>query len=154
MNSKVKEIVLIMVAILMIGTSIGLAEKWTCNCPESQFVWVRVSPSKNAAEWGKLHAGDTIDAEGVENGYIKFTYEGRKSYVSVNYFEIPEKGKYVVQANGRVAKRNKPGGKNTGWLNPGIKIEVLSWHMDSNGIKWAKVYGGQFVKEEFLKKET
>ena len=132
------------------GFELGRAETMICVCPESQFVRIRTAPKKSASEWGRLHYGDKVEVQGVENGFIRFSYDGRNSYAAVQYFEIPTAGKYKVEANGRVAKRAKPDGKRTGWLNPGVKIDVLAWQFGADGTKWAKVYGGAYIKAEYL----
>ena len=60
---------------------------------------------------------------------------------------------YIVSANGRVAKRKSPGGGKTGWLNPGVRIQVMGWRYGSDGRLWARVYGGAYVSADYLKRE-
>lgn len=127
------------------------AEKMTCIVPETQYVRIRTSPSASGAVYDRMHYGDQIDVIAVVDGFIKFAYEGVNCYVSVDFFESYDgAGKYEISANGRVAKRAKPDGKRTGWLNPGIKIDVIAWRYGGDGTKWAMVYGGNFVKAEYL----
>ena len=144
---------LLALPLLLIHTKVQ-AEKMVCIVPEYQYVRIRNGEGRNAAEMGRMHTGDQIDAECFEDGFVRFRYEGRTAFADAAFFETPEDRMYRVIANGRVAKRDKPGGRRTGWLNPEIQIQVLGWRYDRDGIRWARVYGGCFVKAEFLSLES
>lgn len=137
---------------VILGAS-ALAEEMICICPASQYVRIRVSASRNAGVWGQLHAGDKVDVHGVEDGFLQITSDGHTAYVDCRYFEREDGGWYVVNANGRVAKRKSPGGGKTGWLNPGVRIQVMGWRYGADGRLWARVYGGAYVSADYLKRE-
>ena len=157
-----KVILAIMMALLLPGIlsaadSAATGEEGTrmvCVVPGGQFTRIRSGPSKTSAEVDRIHNGDEIVAVTVDNGFVKFLWDGQYRYAAAEFFEIPDGDKYVVQGNGRVAKRAKPNGQRTGWLSPGIKIDVLAWRYDSKGIMWGRVYGGDYVKKEFLEHES
>lgn len=149
--SKMSKFLVTVVWILITMATAGAAEKMTCIVPETQYVRIRTSPSTSGAVYDRMHYGDEIDVTAVVDGFVKFAYEGVNCYASVDFFEsYADIGKYLISANGRVAKRAKPDGKRTGWLNPGIKIDVIAWRYSSDGTRWAMVYGGSFVSSAYL----
>ena len=116
---------------MIAGASIALlfipsasAETLVCIAPEGQYVNVRKAPRSDAGVWGRLHAGDEIDAKGVESGFIRFVYGGSRAYVSVKLFEIPADCRYIVAADGRVRVRSAPGGDRVAWAEPGDAVQV------------------------------
>ena len=126
------------------------AETFVCICPDSQYVNVRNQPRSNAATWGKMHNGDTLEAEGVSNGFIEFRFNGRKAYASVRFFEREDGGQYTIDANGRVRVRSMPNGKRVGWAEPGDHVTVDAWQYDENGDLWARC-GDEFISAGCLK---
>ena len=60
---------LLALALLLIHTNVQ-AEKMVCIVPEYQYVRIRNGASRNAAEMGRMHTGDQIDAECFEDGFV------------------------------------------------------------------------------------
>ena len=149
---KIRRLAAVAAMTVILGAA-ALAEEMTCICPVSQYVRIRVSASRNAGVWGQLHAGDTVDVQGVENGFLRINTEGHTAYVDCRYFEREDGAWYIIDANGRVAKRKSPGGEKTGWLNPGVRIQVMGWRYGADGGLWARVYGGAYVSGSYLKRE-
>lgn len=146
-----KKFCAIIIALILLFASSALAERMVCIIKDTQYVRVRAMPKKESSEVGRLHYGDAIDVEGIDNGFFKIRYNDETAYVAIEFFEIEVPNeKYVVTANGRVAKRAKPNGTKKGWLNPGVKIEVLGWRYDLDGKKWARVYGNYYVSAAYL----
>ena len=127
----------------------------TCIVADGQYVNVRNRPSSSAATWGVLHTGETIlsDPAEITDGFFRTIFRDRVAYVSVRYFEIPVDAHYVVEANGRVRVRNKPGGSPAGFVRPGDSVYVAAWRYDENGGKWARCTGGQYISAEYLHRE-
>ena len=121
----------------------------SCVVPESQYVNVRKQPRSDAATWGKLHNGDKIEVESIENGFIEFAFGSRTGYASVKYFEEAVSGEFIVTANGRVRTRNAPAGKRVGWVEPGTTVKITAWRYDDDGGKWGKCMG-EFISADFL----
>lgn len=129
------------------------AETLVCIAPEGQYVNVRKAPRDDAGVWGKLHAGDEIDAKGVESGFIRFTFGGSRAYVSVKLFEIPADCTYRVEADGRVRVRSAPGGDRVAWAEPGDAVQVDAWRYDAGGALWARS-GNRYIAASCLSPET
>ena len=145
---------------MIAGASIALlfipsasAETLVCIAPEGQYVNVRKAPRSDAGVWGRLHAGDEIDAKGVESGFIRFVYGGSRAYVSVKLFEIPADCRYVVAADGRVRVRSAPGGDRVAWAEPGDAVQVDAWRYDASGSLWARS-GERYIAASCLVPET
>jgi len=132
-----------------------LAETLTCIVADGQYVNVRNRASSQAATWGVMRTGETIEANPAEitNGFFKTTFNDRVAYISVRYFEIPVEDHYIVEANGRVRVRKTPGGDADGFVRPGDRVYVTAWRYASDGSKWAKCTGGQYISAEYLKSE-
>lgn len=128
------------------------AETLTCIVADGQYVNVRNRASSQAATWGVMHTGETIEADPAEiaDGFFKTMFKERVAYVSVRYFEIPVDAHYIVQANGRVRLRKSPGGDADGFIQPGARVYVTAWRYASDGSKWAKCTGGQYISAEYL----
>jgi len=128
------------------------ALEMTCTVKSTQYVNVRSAPSDKASAIGRLHNGDTIDAnaEDVTRGYIKINHKGMTGYVSVRYFEVPDVREYGVSANGRVKLRKSINGDRAGWLDPGTHVRVYAWQYDKDGTLWARVSGGYWIKSDCL----
>lgn len=143
----------LMVAATLAHSPAARAETLTCIVAEGQYVNVRNRASSDAATWGILHAGDTIeiDPSDVSNGFFKTLYKDRVAYVSVKYFEIAVDEQYVVSANGRVRVRNSPSGKASGFIRPGETVYVMAWRYAPDGSRWAKCTGGRYISSEYLK---
>ena len=148
----------VLTLLLMMMTAAGLpaashAETLTCIVADGQYVNVRNRASSQAATWGVMRTGETIETDPAEitNGFFKTTFKERVAYISVRYFEIPEEAHYVVEANGRVRLRKSPGGESDGFIKPGAKVYVTAWRYDADGGKWAKCTGGQYISAEFLR---
>lgn len=133
----------------------ALAESLTCIVADGQYVNVRNRASSQAATWGVMRTGETIEADPAEitDGFFKTTFDGRVAYVSVRYFEIAVDAHYTVEANGRVRVRKTPGGNPDGFVRPGDRVYVTAWRYASDGSKWAKCTGGQYISAEYLKAE-
>ncbi len=133
----------------------SLAETLTCIVADGQYVNVRNRASSQAATWGVLRTGETIEADPTQitDGFFKTTFGDRVAYVSVRYFEIPEDGHYIVEANGRVRVRKTPGGEADGFVRPGDRVYVTAWRYGADGDKWAKCTGGQYISAQYLKSE-
>ena len=131
----------------------AFGETLTCIVADGQYVNVRNRASSQAATWGVMHTGETIEANPAEitNGFFKTTFRDRVAYISVRYFEIPEDAHYIVEANGRVRLRKAPGGDADGFIQPGAQVYVTAWRYDADGGKWAKCTGGQYIAAEYLR---
>lgn len=127
-------------------------ETLTCIVADGQYVNVRNQASSQAAAWGILHAGDTIetDPREITRGFFKTTYGDKTAYVSVRYFEIPVGKSYLVEANGRVRMRVSPGGASSGFIRPGKQVHVMAWRYAADGSKWAKCTGGKYISADYL----
>lgn len=132
------------------------AETLTCIVADGQYVNVRNRASSQAATWGVMRTGETIEADPAQitDGFFKTTFGDRVAYVSVRYFEIPVEDHYIVQANGRVRVRKAPGGEADGFVRPGDRIYVTAWRYGADGSKWARCTGGQYVSAEYLTGEN
>lgn len=141
---------LVMLALVLIAQT-ATAEMLTCVVPSTQYCNVRKAPRSDAATWGRLHNGDTVrQTGGVENGFVQVEFEGRKAYVSVRCVEESGTGTFVVDANGRVAKRKSPNGERKAWIQPGASVEVVAFRFDSSGGKWARLSDG-YIKSDYLR---
>ena len=143
-------------AILLFGIMFRLAEivladgqTLTCVVSESQYVNVRKNPRSDAATWGRLHNGDTIELEGVSGGWIEFSFGGRKAYANAKYFEITENGLYRINANGRVRVRSAPNGQRVDWADPGEIVSVEGWRYGEDDALWARC-GGRYIAADYL----
>lgn len=131
------------------------AETLTCIVADGQYVNVRNRASSQAATWGVMRTGETIEADPAEitDGFFKTMFGERIAYVSVRYFEIPVDAHYTVEANGRVRVRKTPGGSPDGFVRPGDRVYVTAWRYAADGSKWAKCTGGQYISAEYLRSE-
>lgn len=129
------------------------AETLTCIVADGQYVNVRNRASSQAATWGVMRAGETIEADPAQitNGFFKTTFSERIAYVSVRYFEIAVDAHYTVVANGRVRVRKTPGGSPDGFVRPGDRVYVTAWRYAADGSKWGKCTGGQYISAQYLK---
>lgn len=146
-------LLLLLLAAILPASS--LAETLTCIVADGQYVNVRNRASSQAATWGVMRTGETIEANPAEitNGFFKTTFKDRIAYISVRYFEIPVDAHYIVEANGRVRVRKTPGGESDGFVRPGDRVYVTAWRYDKDGGKWAKCTGGQYISAEYLRIE-
>lgn len=154
-TGKITGALTLLIMLLMASLPAGsLAETLTCIVADGQYVNVRNRASSQAATWGVMRTGETIEADPAQitDGFFKTTFGDRVAYVSVRYFEIPEDGHFIVEANGRVRVRKTPGGEPDGFVQPGDRIFVTAWRYDKDGGKWAKCTGGQYVSAQYLKK--
>lgn len=135
--------------------SAAYAQTLTCIVADGQYVNVRNRASSQAATWGVMRTGETIEADPAEitNGFFKTTFKDRVAYISVRYFEVPDDAHYIVEANGRVRVRKSPGGEADGFVRPGDRVYVTAWRYAADGGKWAKCTGGQYISADYLKKE-
>lgn len=142
-------------AALSMLPSISAAEavELVCIVADGQYVNVRNRASSQAAAWGIMHTGETIETNPAEitNGYFKTTFKDKAAYISVRYFEIPVEEHYTVEANGRVRVRKTPGGSADGFVRPGDRVYVSAWRYDENGVKWGRCTGGQYIAAEYLR---
>jgi len=131
------------------------AQTLTCIVADGQYVNVRNRASAQAATWGVMRAGETIEADPAEitNGFFKTTFKEKTAYISVRYFEIPVGEHFAVEANGRVRLRKSPGGEADGFIKPGALVYVTAWRYAEDGSKWAKCTGGQYICADYLKPE-
>ena len=131
----------------------AMGETLTCIVADGQYVNVRNRASSQAATWGVMRTGETIEAEPEEitDGFFKTTFRDHVAYVSVRYFEIAEDAHYIVEANGRVRLRKSPGGDADGFIKPGAQVYVTAWRYDADGGKWAKCTGGQYISAKYLR---
>ena len=146
------------IAALLVTAALCLtasAQTLTCIVADGQYVNVRNRAASQAATWGVMRTGETIEADPAEivNGFFKTEFDGRVAYVSVRYFEIPVDAHYTVEANGRVRVRKTPGGEADGFVRPGDRVYVTAWRYGADGSKWARCTGGQFISAEYLKRE-
>lgn len=147
--------VLMLLCILLCGAALCAAEETlTCIVADGQYVNVRNRASAQAATWGVMRAGETIEAEpkNITNGFFETTFDGHTAYVSVRYFEIPVEAHYTVEANGRVRIRKAPGGEADGFVQPGDRVYVSAWRYDSDGGKWARCTGGDYISAQYLRR--
>lgn len=144
---------LLMMVMALAGASLAQAETLACIVADGQYVNVRNRASSDAATWGILHTGDTIEAEPeeIQNGFFKTTFKDRVAYVSVRYFEIAEDKQYIVEANGRVRVRKSPAGEAFGFVQPGETVYVMAWRYAADGSRWAKCTGGKFISADYLR---
>lgn len=140
---------LILSAALLLAPLVTQAETLMCIVKETQYVNVRKQPRSDAASWGKLHNGDTIEVESVSGGWIQFNFNGHKAYARVDYFELEGGGEYMIEANGRVRVRSTPNGERVSWANPGETVNVYGWRYGSDDKLWARC-GGWYVAAEYL----
>ncbi|MBR5224140.1 MAG: hypothetical protein IKV90_00545 [Clostridia bacterium] len=124
-----------------------------CIVADGQYVNVRNRASSQAAAWGIMHTGETIETNPAEitNGYFRTTFKDKAAYISVRYFEIPVEEHYTVEANGRVRVRKTPGGSTDGFVQPGDRVYVSAWRYDESGVKWGRCTGGQYISAEYLR---
>ena len=143
-------------ALLFLGLCLfytgAAGETLSCIVREGQYVNVRNQPSSSAAAWGVLHTGDLIDTNpsDIKNGFFKTTYQGHTAYVSVKYFEIAVQQDFVIEANGRVRMRKSPGGKSSGFIQPGARVHVIAWQYGADGGKWGRCAGGSYISADYL----
>lgn len=143
---------LLFAAMLICSAMPAAAETLTCIVADGQYVNVRNRASSQAATWGVMRTGETIETNPAEitNGFFKTTFKDRVAYVSVRYFEIPVDEHYLVEANGRVRLRKSPAGDADGFIKPGAQVYVTAWRYAADGSKWAKCTGGQFISAQYL----
>ncbi len=145
----------ILCAMLFMIPSISAAEmiEMVCIVPDGQYVNVRNRASSQAATWGIMHTGETIETDPAEitDGYFRIMFKEKTAYVSVRYFEIPVEEHYTVVANGRVRVRKAPGGSPDGFVRPGDRVYVSAWRYDADGGKWGRCTGGQYISAEYLR---
>ena len=144
---------LLLISVMLICAAMpAAAETLTCIVADGQYVNVRNRASSQAATWGVMRTGETIETNPAEiaNGFFKTTFKDRVAYVSVRYFEIPVDEHYLVEANGRVRLRKSPGGDADGFIKPGAQVYVTAWRYAADGSKWAKCTGGQFISAQYL----
>ena len=138
--------------LLLFAACTACAQTFTCCVADGQYLNVRKQPSSTAATWGVMRAGETIEAEPAEirNGFFKTTFMEHEAYVSVNYFEIAVNADYTVSANGRVRVRKTPGGKTSGFIQPGETVRVRAWRYAADGSLWARCPGPKYIAAEYL----
>lgn len=152
-GASISRLCLLLFAALLICSAMpAAAETLTCIVADGQYVNVRNRASSQAATWGVMRTGETIETNPAEitNGFFKTTFKERVAYVSVRYFEIPVDEHYLVEANGRVRLRKSPAGDADGFIKPGAQVYVTAWRYAADGSKWAKCTGGQFISAQYL----
>ncbi len=140
---------------MSLAAGAAMGQTLTCIVADGQYVNVRNQASTDAATWGVLHRGDTIEArpEEITRGFFKTEYKDRVAYVSVKFFEIAEGADYTVSANGRVRLRTSPGGSAAGFIKPGARVHVMAWRYAGDGSRWARCAGGQYISAKYLERE-
>lgn len=122
----------------------------TCIIPKGQRVNIRNRASMKASTLGDgCRNGDTVEAEEITGGWIRFTLDNETAHIWSEYFEAVDGGKYVVSGNGRVRYRDAPGGKKIGFYQVGEAVTVDAWRYDTEGGRWARI-GEYYVMAEFL----
>lgn len=114
-------------------------------CHPESFLNARFSPSKRGSLIGSLYCGDYVETDGQEKGgYIhctNLTFETDEGWIYAGYLvdtepEIREFTATII-ASGRVACRNKVGGKRIRWAKPGLEVTVFAqtdeWSVTSKG---------------------
>ena len=135
-------------------------EPLTCVVHRGEWVWIRERPEKTARKIGRVRSGYEVDADGMLNNYLHIVVrpgwllEGEDAtvgYVDAQWFEKSAKETtYRVACEGKLAKREMPGGRMMCWIKPGVKISVIGWRYSEKGELWAKVFKGGYVKAEYL----
>lgn len=138
-----KRFVTILLIVLTMLTSVGMADAYYILCNPSDYINARISPSKKSDSVGMLYCGTEIESDGeirkdkAGNKWlhiINAPFEVDDAWVCLTYAqETPitiEKLTAIVVSNGRTAIRKSPGGKRTKWVNNGDELKVLAYSSD------------------------
>jgi uncharacterized protein YgiM (DUF1202 family) len=85
----------------------------------NDFVNVRASASSSAAKRGALDKGDTVRIVSIKNGWGAFYYNGKLSYISLDYADFTSPSSYRVSYDGA-------GGKNAPATTSYFSVESAS----------------------------
>ena len=125
-------------------------------CHPESFLNARFSPSKHGSMIGQLYCGDYVETDGKKkNGFahcINLSFETPDGWISTGYMvetePVIEQFTATVEANGRVACREKIGGKVVRWVKPGSEVTVFAYTDE-----WSVTNKG-YIRTEYLQAST
>lgn len=125
-------------------------------CHPESFLNARFSPSKRGSLIGSLYCGDYVETDRQKKGgYVhctNLTFETNEGWIYTGYLvetePVVEEYKATVIANGRVACRNRIGGKRVRWVKPGAEVTVFA-HTD----EWCVTNKG-YIQAKYLRAST
>lgn len=131
--------------VIWLDKAVADSDGYFILCHPESFLNARFSPSKRGSLIGSLYCGDYVETDGQEKGgYIhctNLTFETDEGWIYAGYLvdtqpEIREFTARII-ASGRVACRNKVGGKRIRWAKPGLEVTVFAqtdeWSVTSKG---------------------
>lgn len=151
-----KLLVLLLIATTLINPviwrdkAIADSDGYFILCHPESFVNARFSPSKHGSLIGTLNCGDYVETDGLKKrGYIhcvNMTFESDDGWVSEGYLvkvePVIKETTATVVSDGRVACREKIGGKRIRWVKPGSEVTIYAkteeWCVTSKGYIQAK----------------
>lgn len=138
--------------------STAFADTYRCMVDSGESLNVRSAPSKKARTDGRrLFSGSKIEGTWTEDHkWVAFVQDGETVYAMSRYLELQCEEECTVIGGGRLRWRKTPGGKVSGYLQPGDDVVVYGIVADSSGNLWARVaeskwaIGGKYVSLAFL----
>ena len=131
-------------------------EKYFILCNPKTVLNARSRPNKRGSVIGYFMCGDSVTVDEHEkNGYChcpELLFEASEGWVAKGYLvedePIVEEVNATVVASGRVACRNKVGGKRIRWLKPGTVVTVYAYSKE-----WCVTNRG-YIRTEYLEIST
>lgn len=150
-----KKTILILIAAWMI-CCFSAAEAVTLYAIHSEGeLNIRKEPNLHADRVGYLSPGDTAEyrSQCGEWIYVELGIEEGGGWVHGNYLSSDPQaaGLYRNCSNGRLRKREVPGGKTIGWLQMDASVQVYGILPDDDGTLWARISDG-YVQLQWLRK--
>lgn len=159
---KKRTLILLILAVALINPVIWLdkavadTERYFILCNPQTVLNARLSPSKHGSLVGYFMCGDsvTID-ERQKNGFqhcLELSFEVDEGWIAKGHLvedePVIEETLATVVASGRVACRNKVGGRRIRWLKPGAVVTVYAYSEE-----WCVTNRG-YIRTEYLEINT
>ena len=143
-------------AVIWLDKAVADADGYFILCHPESFVNARLSPNKHGSLIGYLMCCDYVAVDGQKKGdFIHctgLTFETSEGWICKGYLvttePVVETYKATVAADGRVACRNRIGGKRIRWVKPGSEVTVFA-HTE----EWCVTNKG-YIQTKFLKANT
>lgn len=131
-------------------------ERYFILCNPQTVLNARLSPSKHGSLIGYFMCGDSVTIDGRQkNGFLhcpELSFEVDEGWIAKGHLvkdePLIEETQATVVASGRVACRNKVGGKRIRWLKPGAVVTVYAYSEE-----WCVTNRG-YIRTEYLEINT
>ena len=142
--------------VIWLDKAVADTERYFILCNPKTVLNARLSPSKHGSLVGYFMCGDSVTIDGRQkNGFLhcpELFFEANEGWIAKGYLvedePVIEQTLATVVASGRVACRNKVGGRRIRWLKPGTMVTVYAYSEE-----WCVTNRG-YIRTEYLEINT